>query len=246
VSRSPSSAPLATIYRGSVAAGSVAIGLGIGLILLAGYLVFSFQGFSGSSESVPVFLFLAIFPGLFVLVGLFGIRTRLRIFDEGVEGRGLFAPSRFVPFSEAVALRWSTAQGRIQHHATHVFVKARVRGTQGSTGFVVPESADPNTLVWARDRLSEAIAGRALEALQRGESFAWGGVSLQQDGILRRDGTLVPYSTPFRLTWNGNGCSVAIAASGETVLKAKARSLNFYPGWTLFYRLAPTVEHPEP
>ena len=247
MSASPSSAPLATFHRGGIAVSRVVIAMALGLILLIGYFVLTTPSLSDEPGlRLPIFLYLSVLPAMFALGGIMGIRMRLRIFDAGVEGRGMFVPARFVRFTAVVDLKWAVRQGRIGRTSTLWFVNARVRGTDASTGFIIPEPEDATTLVWARDRMCDAIVQRGLEALWRGEAFEWAGVSMWLDGLRQRNGTVLPYTTPFRERTDGQRYTLAIAGpgDGETVFTTKMAALNFYPGWMLFLRLASKVERP--
>ncbi len=235
------------MYRGPVFISGASAALGFGLFALAAYVAWSEQDF-------VILIPATVVGGLFGIGGVLGIRSRLRIFEEGVEGRGVFAPARFVPFGEATAMQWARREkargrGSVPNRQTEPFVvHARVHGTHGSTAFIVSSPADAPALVQVRDRLCEAIVQKALEALWRGEAFEWAGVSMRLEGLRRENGTVIPYSTPFREDTDGQRYTLAIAGSGdgETVFTTKNGALNFYPGWRLFHRLASKVESSPP
>lgn len=235
--------PIATFYRGSLAAGAVAMAIFFGLPaagLIAGLVKYLKNG---SIELLAGVAFLSFFSVLFGLTGLMGIRVRLRVFEDGIEGRGMFRRARFIAFEAATAMTWSVYEGRMQHTSTGRFVAARVRGVSGETGFTVPLSRDLEILSTVRDRLSEAIGIRGLEAINRGEPFLWGGVRLAVDGIVLANGETVAYSTPFRETFEVGGKFVlSRATTDEQLLTVRMQSTNFYPGYWILRNCAVSVE----
>lgn len=212
----------------------VAIGFGLPA---AGFIAGTVQYFDGRPELLILTAVFAIVPGIFGLTGLMGIRVRLRVFEDGIEGRSMFRRARFIAFQEATAMTWCVNQGRIGHTRTGKFVAARVRGISGETSFAVPLPRDPEILSTVKDRLSEAIAIRGLQAINRGEPFWWGGAHLAVDGIVLANGEKIAYSTPFCETFEVDGTFVLSRAAGdEPLLKVDMQSMNFDPGYSIYFQ----------
>jgi hypothetical protein len=209
----------------------IAIGAsGIGLLLWGGVAYYRASGDLGGAAGISVF---GLVPALFITLGTMGLRLRLRVFESGIEARGVFGGARYVSFDEATSLIWNAYEGRMGRSSTGNFVKGHLASPAAAAGFDVPVARYGPALADLRDRASRAIAARAEGEILRGGSFTWGRARISAQGI-EIDGTLLPYGVGFSDEISGIDYRLRRLDTGERVHSMKTRDPNFYPGLALF------------
>jgi hypothetical protein len=227
---------LLTVHRGHAVASAIGILIGASGVGALLYGASSFYRSSGEMGGALAILLLAIFPGIFIFIGWSGLRVRLRVFEHGVEGRGLVSPARFVAYDEATSLTFFVFVRKVKHTSVGTFVAGSLRGPNGAATFDVPLTPHQAVLVDMRDRASHAIAINAQRAFDRGEKFRWGDVLLTANG-LEVDGGLLSYALGYEEAFGSDDYTLWRTEPKRQLMKVAVGGPNFHPGYALFHRM---------